>query len=230
MSVGKNYCAVRSQVDDVCKQANRNPQNVLLIGVSKTVGIPEVAAAIEAGAHDFGENRPECLEQKATAFPGENWHFIGNVQSRAIPRIVQHACLIHSVYQKHHIQAIEKAAAHCDKVQRILIEVSISGEESKGGCVPSEALQLVKAGLLCEHVQVCGLMTMAPQGDKQQAHATFQGLASLFQQIRQEIGENDAQAFTELSMGMSEDWPQAIQAGATMIRVGRAIFSDSFVG
>ena len=230
MSADANYRAIRQEVDQVCTQAGRDPKEVLLIGVSKTVGVPEVKQALSAGDHDFGENRPECLEEKATALPKENWHFIGNVQSRAIPRIVSHACLIHSVYQEHHIQAIEKAAAKLGKVQDILIEVNVSGEESKGGCTPDNALPLVRAALACPHVRPRGLMTMAPQGNKQVAMETFTGLAALFQQIKQEIGENDAEAFTELSMGMSEDWREAIHAGATMIRVGRAIFSDTFIG
>ena len=229
MSADENYRIIRQEVDEVCKQAGRNPQDVLLIGVSKTVGVPQVSLAITAGAHDFGENRPECLREKATALPRENWHFIGNVQSRAIPHIVEHACLIHSMYQGHHIKAIEKAAQKLDKVQDILIEVNVSGEESKGGCAPEEALELVKAALACPHVRPRGLMTMAPQGNKQVAYETFSGLAALSEQIRQEIGENDAQAFCELSMGMSEDWRQAIAAGSTMVRIGRAIFSDTFV-
>jgi PLP dependent protein len=228
MSADENYRIIRQEVDEVCKQAGRNPQDVLLIGVSKTVGVPQVSLAITAGAHDFGENRPECLREKATALPHENWHFIGNVQSRAIPHIVEHACLIHSVYQEHHVKAIEKAANKLGKVQDILIEVNVSGEESKGGCAPDEALELVKAALACPHVRPRGLMTMAPQGNKQVAFETFSGLAALSEQIRQEIGENDARAFCELSMGMSEDWRQAIAAGSTMIRVGRAIFSDTF--
>ena len=228
MSADENYRIIRQEVDEVCKQAGRNPQDVLLIGVSKTVGVPQVSLAITAGAHDFGENRPECLREKATALPHENWHFIGNVQSRAIPHIVEHACLIHSVYQEHHVKAIEKAANKLGKVQDILIEVNISGEESKGGCAPDEALELVKAALACPHVRPRGLMTMAPRGNKQVAFETFSGLAALSEQIRQEIGENDAQAFCELSMGMSEDWRQAIAAGSTMVRVGRAIFSDTF--
>lgn len=229
MSADEKYRVIRREVDQTCKQVGRDPREVLLIGVSKTVGIPEVSSAISAGAHDFGENRPDCLVQKATALPQENWHFIGNVQSRAIPHIVEYACLIHSVYHEHHIQAIEKAASKLGKVQDILIEVNVSGEASKGGCHPSDALGLVRTALSCPHVRPRGLMTMAPQGDKHVAFETFTGLAALSCQLRQEIGENDAKAFSELSMGMSEDWHEAIAAGATMIRVGRAIFSDSFV-
>lgn len=228
MSADKNYRTIRAEVDQVCESTGRNPQDVLLISVSKTVGVPEVELAVSAGAHDFGENRPECLEEKSIALPQEHWHFIGNVQSRAIPRIVAHAQLVHSVYQEHHLHAIEKAAAKLNKVQDILIEVNVSGEESKGGCTPEDALSLVNVALSCPHVRPRGLMTMAPQGDKQVAFETFTGLAQLSERIKQEIEENDAEAFSELSMGMSEDWREAIKAGATMIRVGRAIFSDSF--
>lgn len=228
MSVEENYANVRKEVDAVCARVGRNPQDVLLIGVSKTVGIPEVGAAMSAGAHNFGENRPECLEQKALAYPTEQWHFIGNVQSRAIPRIVRYACLIHSVYHEHHLQAINKAAAKLNKVQDVLIEVNISGEETKGGCMPARALSLVQSALSLPNVRVCGLMTMAPQGNLQRASETFSGLSALCTSIRQEIGENENSAFCELSMGMSEDWREAIAAGATMVRVGRAIFSDTF--
>lgn len=230
MSANDQYLAVRQKVDAVCREAGRDPQDVLLIGVSKTVGVPEVELAVSAGAHDFGENRPELLQEKATALPEERWHFIGNIQSRAIPRIVEYATLIHSVYQERHILAIEKAAAARNKVQDILIEVNVSGEESKGGCSPADAAALVATALECPHVRPCGLMTMAPQGDTQVAYETFEGLSNLFHQLRAEMGENDKNAFNELSMGMSEDWPQAIAAGATMVRVGRAIFSEAFVG
>ncbi len=229
MGADKRYLALRHKVDQVCKENGRNPDDVLLIGVSKTVGIPEVSLAVSAGAHDFGENRPECLEQKAQALPEERWHFIGNVQSRALPRIVPYAHLIHSVYQEHHIHAIEKVAARYDKIQDILIEVNVSGEESKGGCAPQETARLVAAALSCSHVRPRGLMTMAPQGDSRVAFETFQKLSALFHQLRAEMGENESEAFNELSMGMSEDWSEAIAAGATMVRIGRAIFSDSFV-
>ena len=228
MSSDAQYLAVKAQVEEIARKVGRDPQEVLIIGVSKTVGVPEVELAVSAGAHDFGENRPECLCQKAEALPQENWHFIGNVQSRAIPRIVKHACLIHSVYQAKHIEAINKAADQCGKVQDILLEVNISGEESKGGCTVQEAPELVELALSLENIRLRGLMTMAPQGDMECARQTFDGLSQLAIALRQTMTESQAKCFTELSMVMSEDWPEAIAAGATMVRVGRAIFSEGF--
>ena len=228
MSADAQYIQVKQEVERVAREAGRDPKEVLLIGVSKTVGVPEVKCALSAGAHDFGENRPDCLVEKATALPDENWHFIGNIQSRAIPRIVAHATLIHSVFEERHILAIEKAAAQCGKVQDILIEVNVSGEESKGGCTVQDAAHLVSVGQEGPHVRVRGLMTMAPQGDIVVARETFDGLKALHENLRSQMSDELAVHFSELSMGMSEDWPEAIHAGATMVRVGRAIFSETF--
>ena len=156
------------------------------------------------------------------------WHFIGNIQSRRIPEIVGASVLIHSLYQLRHAEKIDRAAAAAGKVQDVLIEVNVSGEASKSGATPKEAPGLVRAVAALPHVRVCGLMTMAPQGDAARAEAAFRGLATLADEIRATLAPDEAAAFTELSMGMSEDWPCAIACGATIVRIGRAIFSESF--
>ncbi|MEY8461433.1 YggS family pyridoxal phosphate-dependent enzyme [Eggerthellaceae bacterium 24-137] len=228
MGTAERYRMVADELAAVCTECGRDPGEVCLVAVSKTVGPNEVAEAIAAGARDFGENRPDQLVVKAAAFPEARWHFIGNIQSRRISDIVGSASLIHSLYQLRHAEKIDSAAAARGKVQDVLIEVNVSGEESKSGVTPTEALTLVRACAALEYVRVRGLMTMAPQGDPSVATATFRGLATLADEIRAQLPEEDAAAFTELSMGMSEDWREAVACGATIVRVGRAIFSESF--
>ena len=206
----------------------RNPGDVRLIAVSKTVDAKTARAAFEEGARDFGENRPECLCEKALAVPEANWHFIGNIQSRRIADIVGSATLIHSLYKSSHADKISSSALSLGKVQDVLVEVNVSGEESKGGCRPEEALGLVRYCCALPSVRVCGLMTMAPQGDAEVAYACFEQLAALKRDIHGKLEDKYAQCFVELSMGMSEDWREAIRAGSTMVRIGRAIFSEAF--
>lgn len=228
MGVEQRYRKVADEVAAAAERAGRAADAVRLVAVSKTVGAAEVARAVEAGARDFGENRPDQIVAKAAAFPDVRWHFIGNIQSRRIPDIVGASALIHSLYQARHAEKIDRAAAALGKVQDVLIEVNVSGEESKSGIAPAEAAALARVCCELPHVRVRGLMTMAPQGDPERALETFRGLAALADEVRAQLSEEDAAAFTELSMGMSEDWPAAIACGATIVRVGRAIFSESF--
>lgn len=230
MGSGDRYRSCWNQLDEVVRDCGRIPGSVKLIAVSKTVGVDEVKDAVAAGAHDFGENRPELLAEKAEALPDETWHFIGNIQSRRIPQIVEHATLIHSLYQERHIARIDAAARELGKIQDVLIEVNVSGEESKSGVVPGDALSMVQACLRYPNVRVCGFMTMAPQGDPYVARACFEGLSQLHAEVKRSLPVEAQDAFCELSMGMSEDWREAIESGATMVRVGRAIFSESFAG
>ncbi len=228
MGIAQRYEQARAEVRATCEQAGRLPQGVTLVAVSKTVGPDGVEQAIAAGAQDFGENRPEQLVQKAEAYPQARWHFIGNIQSRQIRKIVQHAHLIHSLYEDRHAAKIDAAAAELGKVQDVLLEVNVSGEQSKSGIAPDglPALAQFCAGL--PHVRVRGLMTMAPQGDLDTARRVFAGLRQLADELRFGMDDAQAQLFSELSMGMSEDWRIAIEEGATIVRIGRAIFSDDF--
>lgn len=228
MGVRQNYEGIRARVAQVAQGCGRKPESVKLIAVSKTVDVPVVQEAIGGGAHDFAENRPELLEEKALAYPQENWHFIGNIQSRRIAQIVAHATLVHSLYQEGHARKINDEAAKLGKVQDVLLEVNVSGEESKGGCSPDQVCELVSLCLSLPNVRLRGLMTMAPRADEEAVRQTFSGLQQLHARLRQSMTEPQAALFNELSMGMSEDWPVAVEYGATMVRIGRAIFSDSF--
>lgn len=169
MSIAERYQKVAAEVAEAAVAAGRAPEDVLLVAVSKTVGPEGVAEAIEGGARDFGENRPDQIVPKSAAFPEARWHFIGNIQSRRISEIVASATLIHSLYQLRHAEKIDHAAAELSKVQDVLIEVNVSGEASKSGVAPAEAADLVRAVAALPHVSVRGLMTMAPAGDAQAA-------------------------------------------------------------
>lgn len=228
MGVAQRYLRVKEELALECARAGRSPEEVCLVAVSKTVGIDEVDQAICAGGSDFGENRPDELVRKAKAFPNANWHFIGNIQSRRIPDIVESAHLVHSLFQESHARKIEAAAAKLGKVQDVLLEVNVSGEQSKSGVEPACASELLSVCESLPHVRVRGLMTMAPQGDLQVAREVFEELAHLKQTLRGKLDPQAAAAFDGLSMGMSEDWREAVAAGATIVRIGRAVFSDTF--
>ena len=230
MGVKERYEKVREELDAVCVSAGRSPEDVTLVAVSKTVGKPQVASALEGGATDFGENRPDQLMEKADEFTGANWHFIGNIQSRRIKDIVGRAALIHSLFEERHARKIDECARNMGIVQDVLLEVNVSGEESKSGLAPDEVMTMLETCRELKNIRVRGLMTMAPQGDLERARATFRGLAQLKERIRQSADSTFNESFTELSMGMSEDWREAVAEGSTFVRIGRAIFSDSFDG
>ena len=228
MGIAQRYERERARVDEVCRAAGRQPGDVLLLAVSKTVDVEGARQAFEAGARAFGENRPDELMRKAAALPDAAWHFIGNIQSRRIPDIVGASALIHSLYQEKHARKIDETAARLEKTQDVLIEVNVSGEASKSGVAPEDAAELVHMAVALPHVRVRGLMTMAPQGDAARARACFEGLAALQADIRAQLPVDDAAVFDQLSAGMSEDWEEAVAAGSTIVRIGRAIFSEEF--
>lgn len=230
MGIEERYQRVAAELAAVCREAGRDPRDVRLVAVSKTVGPDAVGQAVSAGARDFGENRPEGLAEKAAVYPQATWHFIGNIQSRRIPEIVRSATLIHSLYEERHARKIDAAAAAAGKVQDVLLEVNVSGEASKSGLEPADVQALLDVCGQFDHVRVRGLMTMAPRGDLAAAREAFEGLARLRDELRAGLAADRAAAFDGLSMGMSEDWREAVAAGATIVRIGRAVFDDAFEG
>ncbi|MBR3182433.1 MAG: YggS family pyridoxal phosphate-dependent enzyme [Eggerthellaceae bacterium] len=221
MLTSERYAAIAEQVAEACKQAGRNPEEVTIVAVSKTVGPAEVASAIEGGARDFGENRPDQLMVKADQFTDSTWHFIGNIQSRRIRDIVGRATLIHSLFEERHARKIDDVAREHGIVQDALIEVNVSGEHSKSGLAPADVRAMLDYCGGLQNLRICGLMTMAPLGDMQAARQAFEGLRELRDSL-----QSDYPDVRELSMGMTDDWPIAIEEGATIVRIGRAIFSD----
>ncbi|MBQ3328927.1 MAG: YggS family pyridoxal phosphate-dependent enzyme [Eggerthellaceae bacterium] len=223
MGTKERFEATAAKVARVCEAAGRKPSEVTLVAVSKTVGPDQVAEAIAGGATDFGENRPDQLVPKADEFTQATWHFIGNIQSRRIRDIVGRAALVHSLFEERHARKINDVARERGIVQDVLVEVNVSGEESKSGLAPDQVRAMLQTCADLPNVRVRGLMTMAPQGDLDVARRTFAGLRALRDELQPSFPD-----LTELSMGMSEDWPVAIEEGATIVRIGRAIFSETF--
>lgn len=204
------------------EKAGRNPDEVKLIAVSKTFPPEAIAAAYACGQFRFGENRLQELEEKVKKLPETiEWHLIGHLQSNKAQRAVQLATYIHSVDSEKLLRRLDRLAMEAGKKPKILLEINISGEESKFGTTESDAVKLVQAALTCEHLELAGLMTMAPYEAPETAlHNIFGGLRRLRDYL-----ENHLQIkLPELSMGMSSDFEIAIQEGATFVRVGTAIF------
>ena len=215
------YAEIKDKVDGRIAECGRSLGEVTLVAVSKTVGLDEVQDAINQGATDFGENRPEELVRKAEAFHNVNWHFIGNIQSRQIKNIVPHACLIHSLDKLEHAQKIDKVAGDIGKIQKVLVEVNVSGEESKAGLSAGELPQFLDELKDLKNLEVCGLMTMAPIQDDE--HACLPNPENVFKKAHELVIEN---GLKELSAGMTNDWADAIKQGSTFVRIGRAIFAQ----
>lgn len=231
MTLEQRYGRVKEELDEYCRQAGRNSDDITLVAVSKTVEVATIAEAIDSGIRTFGENRPDSLLEKQRAHPYAAWHFIGNIQSRRIPDIVSAADMIHSVYKPDHLSRIEAAAKTQGKVQDILLEVNVSGEERKGGIAPKEIHSFLEQAEELSHIRLRGFMTMAPQGDGERARRCFAALRQIKEHVLEELSDSTViHDLDELSMGMSEDWREAVSEGATIVRIGRAIFDESFIG
>ena len=224
----QRWDATVADVAEICRACGRDPREVRIIAVSKTVEPPVVAQAIEAGALDFGENRTQPFNEKFALYPQARWHLIGQLQSRKAKEVVGKACLIHSLDRSSLLQAVQKEAAKQGCVQEVLVEVSVSGEESKGGIAPAALPALLEEACGCPNVLVRGLMTMAPAGYLDEARRVFEGLRNVKEAMQAAFGKRDTIMLDELSMGMSQDYAQAIAEGATMVRIGRRIFSAEF--
>ncbi|MDH4140302.1 MAG: YggS family pyridoxal phosphate-dependent enzyme [Coriobacteriia bacterium] len=200
----------------------RSADDVLVVAVTKHVGVPEIREAIACGIKDLGENRVQEFLSKYGLFPDAQWHFIGTLQTNKVKDIVGRAHLIHSVDSLKLLRKIDAKAAEAGVVQRVLLQVNVSGEEVKHGFEPTEVHDALDETTHLENVEVRGLMTMAPFGRAEDARWVFRELRGLAQSLG--AMRPDGVELLELSMGMSNDYRVAVEEGATIVRVGRAIF------
>ncbi len=203
------------------------PEGVKLIAVSKFHPVETIKEAYDAGQRIFGESRVQELTAKQPVLPGDiEWFFIGTLQTNKVKYVAPFISMIQSVDTLKLIQEINRQAEICNRKIRVLIEVHIAEEESKHGFSPDECRTLFTDGTLAQfgNIQVCGLMGMATFTDNtEQVRREFGMLRSLFNEIKS-MPETDGSTFTELSMGMSDDYKIAIEKGSTMVRIGTAIF------
>lgn len=214
---------IQERMAAAAERGGRSAAAVRLVAVSKTVS-PEVAAeAFALGQTRFGESRPQELERKAQTLPkAVEWHLIGHLQRNKAKQAVRHAALIHSVDSVALAHRLNDTAATLDTVQQILLQVNVAGEAQKFGLAPGDLDAALAEVLGLPAICCLGFMTMAPYGASEtRLHAVFGGLRDLAEQAR----TTWRRPFPELSMGMSGDFEVAIAEGATLVRVGSAIFS-----
>jgi pyridoxal phosphate enzyme (YggS family) len=221
-AIAERYRKVLREVADAADVAGRDPADVTVVAVTKTVGVSQVRQAVAAGVHEFGENRAQEFTGKQGLFPHEHWHFIGTLQSNKVKQVIGRACLIHSVDSLGLLSAVDARACEAGVVQPVLLQVNISRESSKHGMTFEEAEESVRAAAGLPGVRVRGLMTMAPLGRAESARPVFAECADWMGRLQSL--HCDAADLTELSMGMSNDFRVAIEEGATIVRVGRALF------
>ncbi len=213
---------VKRTIDEATAEAGRAPGSTRLVAVSKHKSAEAIRAAYAAGQRDFGENYAQELAEKAAALrdlPDLVWHFIGQLQRNKVKLIVPHARFIHAVDRAELAIEIDRRAAAAGVTLDALIEVNLAGEASKGGCAPAALGGLLAALAPLAHVRAVGLMTIPPaEDDAEQTRPRFAALRAL------RAAHGGAAVLPELSMGMSHDFPIAIAEGATLVRVGTAIF------
>ena len=212
MSIAERLAGIRTRMDAACAAAGRDTNSVRLVAVSKTKPLSAIAEAHAAGQVVFGENYAQELRDKAREKPEVEWHFIGHLQRNKAKYVAGTAALVHAVDSVRLARELGKRAP-----TDILVEVNVGEEVSKAGVLPLEALSLCKELSALDGVRLRGLMTIPPVDDTPGKH--FKVLADLAAE-----GRRQGLPLTELSMGMSADFEVAIAHGATLVRVGSAIF------
>lgn len=226
MTISSNLARINQRIRAAAEKAGRDPASVRLVAVSKTRPSADIIEAFQAGQTVFGENYiQELVPKLAEVSEAVQWHVIGHLQSNKVKYIAGQVALIHSVDRISLAHEIDRQWGRLGKVCNILIQVNISGESTKSGTTEEGAIQLVRECALLPNINVCGLMTMPAFFDNPEAARPF------FAELRRLSEVIAAQqiagvSMTELSMGMSGDFEAAIEEGATLVRVGTAIFGE----
>lgn len=226
-SIAANFAEVQQRIAAACAAADRKPDSVALLAVSKYSSAEAVREALATGHQAFGESRVQALVAKASELQGEQqlqWHLIGSLQTNKVRELLQvpRLALVHSVDRQKLADALQRELAAAGKELDVLLQINATGEESKHGCTPDAAAALLEhVQTNCPALNVQGLMAMGPlQGS---ARPVFDSVVQLRDELRQRSGLQLA----TLSLGMSGDLEDAIGAGSTMVRVGSALFGGS---
>ena len=224
MSIKENIAYIRAQIDEAARATGRKGADITLVGASKMNDAAACQEAIAAGIDVLGENRVQEMTEKLgqNAYDGAPLHFIGHLQRNKVKQVVGKVALIQSVSSMALLDEIEKVAAKMDLVQDILLEVNVGGEEAKSGFAPEEVFDAVRYARTLPHISLRGLMTIPPIAVEQGANIPyFDKIRALFVDIGEKMYDNK---WEYISMGMSDDYAEAVRCGANMVRVGSAIF------
>ncbi|MHB8171833.1 MAG: YggS family pyridoxal phosphate-dependent enzyme [Thermincolia bacterium] len=221
-----NLREVREEIERAARKMGRDLAEVQLVAVTKTVSIDKIVPVVQAGVINLGENKVQELVDKHPHFDGVNWHLIGHLQTNKVKYIKDKVHLIHSLDRWPLAEELNKRANFAEKIEpfNVLVQVNISGEDTKYGLEPGVVMDFIKEGAALPGLRIQGLMTMAPyETDPARVRPVFRELRLLAEQIAKAAipGVN----MKHLSMGMSNDYLVAIQEGATIVRVGSSIFS-----
>lgn len=224
--VAENLKEVEARVCAACERSGRKRESVTLIAVSKTKPVQMLEEAYQAGSRYFGENKVQELADKYELMPKDiHWQMIGHLQRNKVKYIIDKAELIHSVDSLRLAETIDKEAAKKGIVANVLLEVNMAKEDTKYGLMPEEVMDFVRENVRFQHIKVQGLMTIAPfVDDPEENRKHFANLRKLSVDIRKEKVNNVNMSI--LSMGMTNDFEVAIEEGATMVRIGTAIFGE----
>ncbi len=226
MSLAEQIASVRARIDAAARQAGRDPAEITLVAATKVQTSQTIREAIAAGITVCGENRVQEMTAHLDddAYAGARLHFIGHLQTNKVRQVVGRVDLLESVGSRHLLEAVEAQAAKLDLVQDILLEVNIGGEESKSGIPPQELFPLAEQAAGLPHIRLRGLMAIPPVAavPGENRHF-FAKMRQLYVDIRTKMDDNST-VIDCLSMGMSGDFEDAIREGATLVRVGTALF------
>ncbi|MBN1996551.1 YggS family pyridoxal phosphate-dependent enzyme [candidate division KSB1 bacterium] len=228
MKITERLTEIRSRIESACNRVGRNPKAVKIVAVSKTVSAEKIRQAVDAGIEIIGENKVQEARQKFFSCMDLNvaWHFIGHLQTNKVKHALEFADVIESVDSYHLAEAIDRRAGMSDRENvDVFVQVNTSGEQSKFGIEPGEARALIRQINDLPHVTVTGLMTIGLfTADAEQTRPCFRLLKELLEKINQErICSNQLE---HLSMGMTNDFQVAVEEGATLVRIGRALFGE----
>jgi len=225
-TIADNYHAVCERIAAACQRCGRQPGSVQLVAVTKYAELEWVSQIVNLGCIDLGENRPQQLLGRAGVIAAHvNWHLIGPLQRNKVRSILGVASLIHSADSLRVLQAIDRIAGELNLRPRVLIELRLSGEEEKHGFAADDLLATWDQMLQLEHIALEGLMTMAAySSDPEHARPVFARLRDLRDELQRRSPPAAAGRFIQLSMGMTGDFEVAIEEGATIVRIGSALW------
>ncbi len=224
-AIARNVEAVRRRIEAAAVRAGRDPASVTLVGVTKTVDAPGIREALEAGLLDAGENRVQEAREKMPLLPDTvRWHLVGHLQSNKALQAARLFRVIHSVDSVELLRRLDTAASKEGRTIDALVQVDLAGEPTKSGVGEEGLDEILELAASCERIVLRGLMILPPyHPDPERARPWFRRLRLLLESVR---ARHVRPALTELSMGMTEDFEVAIEEGATLVRIGRALFGD----